>query len=127
VLTVLFFAVIVVVYIVAHYVLGERVLARRNPWIGTAILVIPMIYLLFSALLGIGIGRWIGLPGIDWPLSAAAIMYVGISFLFSWKTHYGGCEVMGIPNIFFKRSYRTYCIPLVLVDAVEKKILDKKD
>ncbi len=124
--TSIIFLLIVAVYIAAHYLLGERVLARRNPWIGTAIFVVPMLYLVFSAYLGIGIGWIIGWADIDWPLSTAAIIYVGISFLVIWKTGYGGCEVVGIPNILFKRSYRTYCIPLVLVDVLEKGRIDLK-
>ncbi|MFQ5832395.1 MAG: hypothetical protein ACE5H4_06820 [Candidatus Thorarchaeota archaeon] len=125
-LTAIYLIVIVGLYIVAHYLLGERVLAGRSPWIGTAILVIPMMYLIFSAYLGVGIGQWLGLPEIDWPLSTAAILYVGISFLIIWRTGYGGCEVVGIPNILFKRSYRTYCIPLVVVDVLEKRRIDLK-
>ena len=124
--TTIAFLLIVVVYIAAHYLLGERVLARRNPWIGTAILVVPMLYLVFSAYLGIGIGQIIGWADIDWPLSTAAIIYVGVSFLIIWKTGYGGCEVVGIPNILFRRSYRTYCIPLVFVDVLEKRKIDLK-
>jgi hypothetical protein len=124
--TTIFFLLIVVAYIAAHYLLGEPVLAKRNPWIGTTILVLPMLYLMFSAILGIGIGHIISWVVIDWPLSTAAIIYVGISFLIIWKTGYGGCEVVGIPNILFRRSYRTYCIPLVLVDVLEKRRIDLK-
>jgi hypothetical protein len=124
--TIIFFLMIVAIYIAAHYLLGERVLAKRNPWIGTAILVFPMLYLVFSAYLGIGIGQFIGLADIDWPLSTAAFIYIGISFLIIWKTGYGGCEVVGIPNLLFRRSYRTYCIPLVLVDVLEKRRIDLK-
>ncbi|MHA2066753.1 MAG: hypothetical protein ACXABY_20465 [Candidatus Thorarchaeota archaeon] len=124
--TIIFFLIIVTIYIAAHYLLGERVLAKRNPWVGTAILVGPMLYLVFSAYLGIGIGQFIGMADIDWPLSTAAIIYVGVSFLIIWRTGYGGCEVVGIPNILFRRSYRTYCIPLVLVDVLEKRRIDLK-
>jgi hypothetical protein len=47
-------------------------------------------------------------------------VYVGISLLLQWKIKYGGCEVVSLPIILFKRRYVTYCIPLVAVDAMEK-------
>ena len=63
-----------------------------------------------------------------WPFFAVSsgsgnIVYVGISLLLQWKIKYGGCEVVSLPTILFKRRYVTYCIPLVAVDATEKELV----
>ena len=51
-------------------------------------------------------------------------VYIGVSFILQWRIGYGGCEVVSIPIILLRRRYVTYCIPLVALDAVEKKIVD---
>ena len=40
-MTALYFVVVFGIYMAAHYFLGERLLARVSPWVGTAILVVP--------------------------------------------------------------------------------------
>jgi len=58
-------------------------------------------------------------------LQLAMGVYVGISFILQWRINYGGCEVVAIPILLFKRRYVSYCIPLVVADAVEKAIVDR--
>jgi len=105
-------------YIAVYWILGERVLAKSNPWINTVILVGPaLVALCWNFII-------LPLTGIKLPatLSLAMGVYIGISFLLQWKIRYGGCEVVAIPIIILKRRYTTYCVPLVALDAVEKQI-----
>ncbi len=53
-------------------------------------------------------------------------VYIGISFILQWRIGYGGCEVVSIPIILLRRRYVTYCVPLVALDAMEKKIIDSR-
>ncbi|MCZ6461613.1 MAG: hypothetical protein O6705_05185 [Actinobacteria bacterium] len=109
-------------YVFVYWALGERFFSRANAWINTAILVGP----------AFAVGWWpvIGAPvtGIEIPeaLSLAMFVYIGISFILQWRIGYGGCEVVSIPIILLRRRYVTYCIPLVALDAVEKKIVDSR-
>ncbi len=119
--TVFYLMVITVAYTTVYWFLGERLFATANPWINTVILVGPAFVL----------GWWeltIGpLTGIRLPmgLQLAMGLYIGISFILQWRINYGGCEVVSIPILLFKRRYTTYCIPLVATDALEKAIVDR--
>ena len=113
---------ITLAYAAVYYLLGERLFAKANPWINTLILVAPAFIvvwwnILFASLLGISLPLALGF---------AMAFYVGASFILQWKIKYGGCEVVAIPIILFKRRYTTYCVPLVALDAVEKKIVDSR-
>jgi len=41
--------------------------------------------------------------------------------ILQWRIKYGGCEVVSLPIMLFKRRYTTYCIPLAVLDAAERK------
>ncbi len=109
-------------YVLVYWAFGERFFATANPWVNTAIFVGP----------AFTVGWWpiIGAPltGIEIPeaLALAMGLYIGISFILQWRIGYGGCEVVSIPIILLRRRYVTYCVPLVAVDAVEKKIIDSR-
>lgn len=119
-LTIFYFVLITLAYAAVYWALGERLFATANPWINTAILVGPAIVL---AWWDFTIGP---LTGIRLPtgLQLAMGLYIGISFVLQWRIRYGGCEVVSIPILLFKRRYTTYCIPLVAVDALEKAIVN---
>lgn len=121
-LTLFWFIFIVAAYSFVYWVLGERLFATVNPWINTAILVIPAFALAWWEF------TLSPLTGIRLPmgLQLAMGLYIGISFILQWRIKYGGCEVVAIPILLFKRRYTTYCIPLVAADAVEKAIVDRK-
>ncbi len=118
----LYLVAITAAYVLVYWVFGERFFSTANAWINTAILVGP----------AFAVGWWpiIGAPltGIEIPeaLSLAMFVYIGISFILQWRIGYGGCEVVSIPIILLRRRYVTYCIPLVALDAVEKKIVDSR-
>jgi len=113
---------IVVIYTLAYWFLGERLFAKANPWVNTAILVGP----------AFAIAWWpyffAPVFSLQIPLSLSVAMgiYIGISFIIQWKIKYGGCEVVSIPILLFKKRYTTYCVPLVAVDAIEKIVVDRK-
>ena len=50
---------------------------------------------------------------------------IGASFILQWRIKYGGCEVVALPVVLFKKRYTTYCVPLVALDVVEKQIVDR--
>jgi hypothetical protein len=120
--TLIYFVAIIVAYTAVYWTLGERIFATANPWINTAILVVPAFVLAWWEFT---IGP---LTGIRLPtgLSLAMGLYVGISFILQWRIKYGGCEVVSVPILLLKRRYTTYCIPLVALDAIEKAIVDRR-
>lgn len=101
-----YFAVIFAIYLAAHYFLGERFLAHANPWIGTAVLVGPP-----TVALALALG-----PS---EFQLALALYIAISLTFNFIMSYGGCEVMAIPSLIFRRRYVVYC-PWNVVDVVDK-------
>ena len=108
------------VYTIVYRMLGERVFSRSNPWINTVILVGPAWAVAWWGVI------FAPLTGFDLPqaFSLAMGVYIGLSFILQWKIKYGGCEVVAVPIILFKKRYTTYCIPLVAFDVVEKKVVD---
>lgn len=106
--TAVYFAAIFGVYLAGHYFLGERLLARTNPWIGTLILVGPPTVALVASL---------GPSAFQLALA----LYISISLIFNFVMSYGGCEVMAIPSLIFRRRYVVYC-PWNVVDVVDKAV-----
>lgn len=111
--TTFYFVVIFAVYLAAHYFLGERLFARLNPWIGTLILVGPPTLALVLRL---------GPQSFQLGLA----LYISISLFFNFIMSYGGCEVMAIPSLIFRRRYVVYC-PWNVVDVVDKVIDDRSN
>lgn len=117
-----YFIAILVVYSLAYRFLGERFLARVNPWVTTVIFVGPAILVDWWNLL---VAPFTNL-GLPQPLVLAMTVYIAISLILQWRIKYGGCEVVSIPILLFRRRYPSYCIPLVVIDAVEKVVVDTK-
>jgi len=117
---VLYLVGITAAYVFVYWAFGERFFASANPWVNTAIFVGP----------AFTVGWWpilvAPVTGFELPeaLVLAMGVYIGVSFILQWRIGYGGCEVVSIPIILLRRRYVTYCIPLVALDAVEKKIVD---
>lgn len=107
----LYFALILAVYIVAFYLLGERVLARTNPWVGTIILLGPL-----AVITALRLGPQ--------PFRVALGLYYSIASIFNFAMSYGGCEVVAIPSLMFRRRYTLYC-PYNAVDVVENALLTR--
>ncbi len=117
---VLYLVGITAAYVLVYWAFGERFFASANPWVNTAIFVGP----------AFTVGWWpiLVAPATGFELPEALILamgvYIGVSFILQWRIGYGGCEVVSIPIILLRRRYVTYCIPLVALDAVEKKFVD---
>lgn len=119
-LSLLLLILIAAAYLVGYRLLGRRLLATGSPWVNTAVLVGPGLLLLWWNVI---IAPWTGLelPGA---LPFAIGLYIGLSFLIQWGVRYGGCEVIALPILIWGQRYVSYCIPLVAVDAVEKRMVD---
>lgn len=99
---------IVVLYIVVFGAIGEWVLAKVTPWVGT------LIFLGVPALLFVlGV-----LPG---PVQMAWGFYISLSLILTFFFRYGGCEVVSLPSMLLGRRYTMYC-PLNAIDAVERAV-----
>lgn len=105
----LYFALILAVYTLAFYLLGQRILASTDPWVGTLILLGPV------ALVGV-------LEIGPQPFRVALALYYSICSIFNFAMSYGGCEVVAIPSLIFRRRYTLYC-PYNAVDVVENALL----
>jgi hypothetical protein len=94
-----------VAYTILAGVLGDRLLARVDPWLAAIVLVAPATVLLFFL-----------------PLSATVgyNLYVGISLLVQAAIRYGGCEILGIPTLLLRRRYTVYCV-FNASDLVERR------
>jgi hypothetical protein len=111
---------ITVAYLLAYWLLGERLFARANPWLNTLILVGPALLVVYWNLtLGYAVGA--ELPA---PLALAMLAYVAASFLVQAAIGYGGCEVVALPILVFRRRYVSYCLPIVMIDAAERGWVD---
>jgi hypothetical protein len=118
--TALAFAGIAAAYLVVYALLGQRVFARANPWLNTLILVGPALTIAYwNFTLGAALG--VDLPAA---LTLAMLAYVGASLVLESFIGYGGCEVVALPILVFRRRYVTYCLPLVLVDRAERGWLE---
>ena len=106
-----YFAAVLIAYTTAHWILGERILSRSNPWVGTAIILGPVLVALVFDL---------GPPEFQLGLR----LYVGVSLLLTAFMGYGGCEVVALPSLLFGKRYAVYC-PYNALDAVEKAVVDR--
>ncbi len=117
-----YLAAISAAYVIVYRLLSPNVLGRTGPWTNTLIFVGPA----FTA------AWW---PAIIEPWSGIVIAsevalgvgaYIGLSFLLQWRIGYGGCEVVSLPIALGAPRHATYCVPLVVADAVEKQIVDRR-
>ncbi len=126
VLTGLFFVGFVVLYLAAYLLIVERV-KDKSPWIPTMIFVFPAMYFLINGLflpLELSFGYLIGMPYVNHPITLAMLMYVGVSLAVQFLTKYGGCEVIAIQNLIYRKRCASYCVPLLPLDLAEKAIVD---
>ncbi|HYW25678.1 MAG TPA: DUF6410 domain-containing protein [Terriglobales bacterium] len=77
--------------------LGDRVLARIDPWLGAIVLYGPLAAILT-------------LPFVPGWAAVGASLYIGVSLLVEAVIGYGGCEIAGIPALVLRRRYTVYCL-----------------
>ncbi len=114
---------LVLIYSAAFLFLVPTVVGR-NAWWATVIFVLPTMFLIIAPGINpeLQVGNWLGYPVLDHPFMLALLTYLGVSFLLQWWDKYGGCEVIAIPKIVFRKSCASYCVPLLPIDIAEKKI-----
>jgi hypothetical protein len=95
-------------YLAAHRLLGERVLGRMNPWVGTVLLVGPAVVIP-------------GIQSLPLELRLGMVAYFTSSLFLNAAANYGGCEVLALPSLLFRRWYTVYC-PLNVIDVAERAI-----
>lgn len=99
---------IVLLYLVVFGAIGEWVLAKVTPWVGTLIFLgIPSLLFLLGVL--------------PVPVRMAWGLYVSASLILTFFMRYGGCEVVSFPSIVLRRRYTMYC-PLNGIDTVERAV-----
>jgi hypothetical protein len=54
----------------------------------------------------------------------ALALFIAISLTFNFIVSYGGCEVMAIPSLIFRKRYVVYC-PWNVIDVVDMVIDDR--
>lgn len=95
-----------VVYTGVVAAVGERLLARVDPWLAALLLVVPLAVLFL-------------LPFVpDW-ITVGAFLFIAVSQFVQAAIGYGGCEIVGIPTLVLRRQYTVYCA-LNGADVVEQ-------
>ncbi|WP_444993881.1 hypothetical protein [Aliikangiella sp. IMCC44359] len=114
------FLALTVSFTLLHILIGSY-LVGKNPIYGTLIFVLPMIYLLVAPELDHSqqFGHWFGWPELNHPFRIGLLLFLGVSLIVQFFDKYGGCEVVAIPNVLFRKNYGTYCLPLLVIDALE--------
>lgn len=125
VLTGLFFVGFVLVYFAAYLLVIEKV-KNRSPWIPTVLFVFPAMYFLINGVMPfeLSFGYLIDLPYVNHPIFLAMLLYVGVSMGVQFFTRYGGCEVIAIQNLIYRKRCLSYCVPLLPLDMAEKAVVD---
>ena len=104
---------IAAIYFAAFYALKDIVLARLNPWAGTAI------FLGTPALLTL-------MDLMPTPVSVAFGVYDNLSLLLAIKMRYAGCEVIALPSYIFRRRFTMYC-GLNMFDLMERALISARN
>jgi hypothetical protein len=78
-----------VLYVVLFWTLGDRV---RHPWLRTGIFWIPVVFIPFLFL-------------IPWGWGFGVLLYLCMSLIVAALSSYGGCEVVALPGLLFRRHY----------------------
>jgi len=120
------FLAILAIYTSVHVLIGDKLINKNSIW-ATLIFVVPTMFLLIAPYVdsGMQIGYWINIPALNHPFEMALILYLGVSFIVQWRDKYGGCEVVSIPNLLFRKNYGSYCVPLLPLDIIEKFIVER--
>ena len=93
-----------VLYVVLFWQLHERV---RHPWLRTVIFWLPAAFIPLLFL-------------IPWGWGFGALLYLSVSLIVAALSSYGGCEMVALPNLLFRRQCTVYC-PLNAIDLVDRR------
>ena len=110
---------LIVAYCVIHIVVSRPVSAL-GPLLG-AILVHALLVALYVAgffpmpVFGSGKGQ------------LAAVTFLGISLVFAGVRGVAGCELMAIPDLFFRKDVELACLIFSPLDKLERRLQNKRD
>ena len=107
--SILYLGAIFIAYFAAYQLLGKRILAKMNPWVGTILFVGPAVVIS-------------SIPSLPLALRMAMVAYFSFSMFFNVLFNYGGCEVLAIQSFLFRRWYTVYC-PMNVIDLVENAVV----
>lgn len=102
---------ILVAYYVAFLALERPLLSRVNPWLNTLVFVAPALVIVAVPLFPAGV-------------QVGMVLYWGASLLLNALIGYGGCEVLAIPTLVYKRRYHVYC-PTNVIDLAERAVVGR--
>jgi hypothetical protein len=57
---------------------------------------------------------------LPWGWGLGVLLYLSVGCLVAGLTSYGGCEVVALPSLLFRRHCTVYC-PLNAIDLVEHR------
>jgi hypothetical protein len=103
---------ILVVYYGAYLALERPLLSRVNPWLNTLVFVVPALVIVAVPLFPAGV-------------QVGMVLYWGASLLLNALIGYGGCEVLAIPTLVYKRRYHVYC-PTNVIDLAERAVVGRQ-
>ncbi len=99
---------VVIFYVALTFLLGPRLLTRINPWLGAAIMDLPLLLLLF--------------PQVPDLLKFGMALFFGLSLMVAGLVKYGGCEVTVIGSLMLRKRYNVACIIFSPIDWLEHKL-----
>ena len=102
------FLVILVVYYIGYLALEKPLLAHGNPWLNALVFVVPALVIVV-------------VPVFPPALRAGMTLYWGVMLVLNSLMRYGGCEVLALPTLVYKRRYDVYC-PTNILDAAEQAV-----
>ncbi len=101
-------SVVVIFYLALTFLLGQKLLARINPWLGATIMDLPLL-LLF-------------IPQVPVLLKFGIVMFFGLSLIVAGLVKYGGCEVTVIASLVLGKRYNVACVIFSPLDWLEYKL-----
>lgn len=102
---------VAIFYTALTFLLGQRLLKRINPWLGAAIMDLPLLLLVF--------------PQVPNLLKFGMVLFFGLSLMVASLVKYGGCEVTVIGSLILGRRYNVACIIFSPIDWLEHKLSER--
>src|SRR5258708_11964759 len=107
------FLVILVVYYIGYLALEKPLLAHGNPWLNALVFVVPALVIVV-------------VPVFPPALRAGMALCWGVMLVLNSLMRYGGCEVLALPTLVYKRRYDVYC-PTNILDAAQPAVAGNRN
>ncbi len=103
-----YFVVVLIAYAALTFLPGRLILTRINPWLGAAIMDLPLLLLFF--------------PQVPNLLKFGIVLFFGLSLIIAGLVKYGGCEVTVIASLVLGKRYNVACLVFSPIDWLENKL-----